>query len=172
MIKRALMVIVAGVAIYLLVPRLGGLSRDAAALRHANVWLALLGIAAEVASIAAYVTLYRSLLRAEHAEVPWLAAGRGVMSAFLISHVLPGGSAAGTVVNSCCALTNRVGISRPSITMRTAGVNLSPVNCKLKSAGVRAYTLEGETPDATSGGVGVGDGVGMMTSFGVGDGAS
>jgi len=99
MIKRALMVIVAGVAIYLLVPRLGGLSRDAAALRHANVWLALLGIAAEVASIAAYVTLYRSLLRAEHAEVPWLAAGRGVMSAFLISHVLPGGSAAGTVVN-------------------------------------------------------------------------
>ena len=99
MIKRVLMVVVAGVAIYLLVPRLGGLSRDAAALRQANLWLALLGIAAEVASIAAYVTLYRSLLRAEHVEVPWLAAGRGVMSAFLISHVLPGGSAAGTVMN-------------------------------------------------------------------------
>src|SRR5439155_1789609 len=99
MIKRALMVIVAGVAIYLLVPRLGGLSRDAAALRDANVSLALLGVAAETASIAAYVTLYRSLLRAEHAEVRWLAAGRGVMSAFLISHVLPGGAAAGTVMN-------------------------------------------------------------------------
>src|SRR5437764_15362451 len=99
MIKRALMVIVAGVAIYLLVPRLGGLSRDAAALRHANVWLALLGMAAEVASIAAYITLYRGLLRAEHAEVPWLAAGRGVMSAFLISHVLPGGAATGTLMN-------------------------------------------------------------------------
>jgi len=98
-IKRTLMVIVAGVAIYLLVPRLGGLSRDAAALRDANLWLALLGVAAETASIAAYVTLYRSLLRAEHAEVPWLAAGRGVMSAFLISHVLPGGAAAGTVMN-------------------------------------------------------------------------
>jgi len=93
------MVIVAGVAIYLLVPRLGGLSRDAAALRDANLWLALLGIAVETASIAAYVTLYRSLLRAEHADVPWLAAGRGVMSAFLISHVLPGGAAAGTVMN-------------------------------------------------------------------------
>jgi uncharacterized protein (TIRG00374 family) len=98
-IKRTLMVIVAGVAIYLLVPRLGGLSRDAAALRDANLWLALLGVAVETASIAAYVTLYRSLLRAEHAEVPWLAAGRGVMSAFLISHVLPGGAAAGTVMN-------------------------------------------------------------------------
>src|SRR5439155_18801768 len=99
MIKRALMVIVAGVAIYLLIPRLGGLSRDAAALRTANLWLALLGIAAEVASIASYVTLYRSLLRAEHVEVPWLAAGRSVMSAFLISHVLPGGAAAGTSMN-------------------------------------------------------------------------
>jgi len=99
MIKRALVVIVAGVAIYLLVPRLGGLSRDAAALRHANLWLALLGVAAETASIAMYVTLYRSLLRAEQAEVPWLAAGRGVMSAFLMSHVLPGGAAAGTVMN-------------------------------------------------------------------------
>jgi len=99
MIKRALMVIVAGVAIYLLVPRLGGLSRDAAALRHANFWLVFLGVGAEALSIAAYVTLYRSLLRAEHAEVPWLAAGRGVMSAFLISHVLPGGAATGTVMN-------------------------------------------------------------------------
>jgi glycosyltransferase 2 family protein len=99
MIKRVLMVVVAGVAIYLLVPRLGGLSRDAAALRHANLWLVLVGVAAETASIASYVTLYRSLLRAEHVEVPWLAAGRGVMSAFLISHVFPGGAAAGTVVN-------------------------------------------------------------------------
>jgi uncharacterized protein (TIRG00374 family) len=59
----------------------------------------LLGIAAEVASIAAYITLYRSLLRAEEAEVPWLAAGRGVMAAFLMSHILPGGAAVGTVVN-------------------------------------------------------------------------
>ncbi len=93
------MVIVAGVAIYLLVPRLGGLSRDAAALRDANFWLVLVGIGAETLSLAAYVTLFRDLMRAEHAEVPWLAAGRGVMSAFLISHVLPGGAATGTVMN-------------------------------------------------------------------------
>jgi uncharacterized protein (TIRG00374 family) len=39
------------------------------------------------------------LLRAEHVEVRWLAAGRGVMSAFLMSHILPGGAAVGTVVN-------------------------------------------------------------------------
>src|SRR5215467_5877775 len=99
MIKRALMVIVAGVAIYLLVPRLGGLSRDAAALRNANFWLVLVAIGAEALSLAAYVSLFRDLMRAEHAVVPWLAAGRGIMSAFLISHVLPGGAATGTLMN-------------------------------------------------------------------------
>ena len=99
MIKRVLMVVAAGVAIYLLVPRLGGLSRDAAALRHANFYLVGLGILAEAASLAAYVQLFRDCLRAENEEVPWFAAARGVMSAFLISHVLPGGAATGTIVN-------------------------------------------------------------------------
>jgi uncharacterized protein (TIRG00374 family) len=99
MIKRALGVIVFGVALYLLIPQLGGLSRDAAALRSANLWLALLGVAAEAASLAVYVTLYRSLLRAEEVEVPWVSAGRGVMAAFLMSHILPGGAAVGTVIN-------------------------------------------------------------------------
>ncbi|MGZ4211053.1 MAG: lysylphosphatidylglycerol synthase transmembrane domain-containing protein [Actinomycetota bacterium] len=98
MIRRALMVLGIGVALYLLIPRLGGLSRDAAALRHAHVSLMLLGVVAETAAIAAYITLYHGLLRAEHAEVSWHTAERGVMSAFLVSHILPGGSAAGTVM--------------------------------------------------------------------------
>src|SRR5581483_7018854 len=78
----------------------------------------------------------------------------------------------GTVVNSCCALTKRVCISRPSITILTAGVDLSPITCSLTSAGVRAKTLGGETADATNGGVGVGLGGGMETGFGVGGGGS
>jgi uncharacterized protein (TIRG00374 family) len=99
MIKRAIFAIGLGVALYLLVPRLGGLSRDFEALRHADVGWMLLGVAAEGASIACYVWLYRSLLQAEEVGVSWLAAGRGVMSAFLVSHLVPGGSAAGSVVN-------------------------------------------------------------------------
>src|ERR1041384_5825113 len=99
MIRRALFVIGLGVALYLLIPRLGGLSRDVEALRHAHIPLMLLGVVAEAASILSYVALYRSLLRAEEAEVGLLAAGRGVMSAFLVSHLVPGGAAAGTVVN-------------------------------------------------------------------------
>jgi uncharacterized protein (TIRG00374 family) len=98
-LKRVLMVVGAGVAIYLVVPRLGGLSRDAAALRHANFYLVALAVAAEAASLMAYIQLFRDCLRAEDEEVPWFAAGRGVMSAFLISHVLPGGAATGTVIN-------------------------------------------------------------------------
>src|SRR5262252_3596484 len=78
---------------------------------------------------------------------------------------------AGTVVNSCCALTKRVGISRPSSTILTAGVNLSPLTCKVKSPGVRAYTVAGESPEATNGGVGVGGGgEGTGVGLGVGDG--
>src|SRR5438105_15117201 len=99
MIKRALFVVAFGVALYLLIPRLGGLQHDLAALRQANVTLMLLGVAAEAASIVAYIFLYRSLLRAEHAEVGFFAAARGVMSAFLVSHLVPAGAAAGTVVN-------------------------------------------------------------------------
>src|SRR5260221_8240980 len=97
MIKRVLGVIVFGVALYLLIPRLGGLSRDAAALRNANVWLALLGVAAEAASIAAYITLYRSLLRAEHIEVPRLATGVEFFSARLMRLVYPCVAPIGTV---------------------------------------------------------------------------
>jgi uncharacterized protein (TIRG00374 family) len=99
MLKRAFYVIGLGGAIYLLIPRLGGLARSAAALRNANVGLMLLGVVAEAASIASYIILYRSLLRAEHAEVRLRDAGRGVMSAFLVSHLVPGGAAAGTIVN-------------------------------------------------------------------------
>jgi glycosyltransferase 2 family protein len=99
MIKRAVFVVMFGVALYLLIPRLGGLQHDLAALSHANISLMLLGVGAEAASIAAYILLYRSLLRAEHAEVGFFAAGRGVMSAFLVSHLVPAGAAAGTVVN-------------------------------------------------------------------------
>src|SRR6266508_967326 len=98
-IRRALFVIGLGLALYLLIPRLGGLSRDFEALGHAHIALMLLGVVAEVASICSYIFLYRHLLRAEEAEVSWSAAGRGVMSAFLVSHLVPGGAAAGTMVN-------------------------------------------------------------------------
>lgn len=97
--RRALFVVVLGVGIYLLIPRLGGLEDALDSLRQVHPGLMLLGVVAEAGAIAAYVTLYRSLLHAEDAEVGWFAAGRGVMSAFLVSHLVPGGAAAGAMVN-------------------------------------------------------------------------
>jgi hypothetical protein len=57
------------------------------------------------------------------------------------------------------------------MTILTAGVNLSPLTCKVKSPGVRAYTTDGESDEAVNGGVGVGVGVGGIgNGVGVGDG--
>ncbi|MHB8510584.1 MAG: lysylphosphatidylglycerol synthase transmembrane domain-containing protein [Actinomycetota bacterium] len=99
MIKRAFLAIVLGVTLYLLLPRLGGLQRSIYELRHAHVWLMVLGAMIEAASLLAYILLYRKVLDAENRPVSFLAAGQGIMAAFLVSHVVPGGSAAGTVVN-------------------------------------------------------------------------
>ena len=99
MIKRALLLIGAGVAIYLLIPRLGGLEKSLQALRHAHVWLMAVGVVVEIVSLAAYIALYRHVIRAQGRPVSFLAAGQGVMAGFLVSHVVPGGAAAGTLAN-------------------------------------------------------------------------
>src|SRR5258706_13392270 len=43
-------------------------------------------------------------------------------------------TAAGTIVETCCGLMYLVGKVRPSITMRAAGVNLSPLASNEKSS--------------------------------------
>jgi uncharacterized protein (TIRG00374 family) len=98
-IKRALYAVVLGLTLYLLVPRIGGLQRSLFELRHAHLWLMLLGVTVEAGSLFAYILLYRKVLDAEHRPVSIRAAGQAIMAAFLVSHVIPGGSAAGTVVN-------------------------------------------------------------------------
>jgi len=98
-IKRAFLILAAGIALYLLIPRIGGLQRNVVALRHAHVWLMLIGIAVEAASLGSYILLYRDVIRAQGYDVSVLGAGQGVMAGFLVSHLVPGGSAAGTVAN-------------------------------------------------------------------------
>ena len=117
MIKRAFFAVGLGIALYLLIPRLGGLGRDAAELRHAHLWLMILGVVVEIASLGAYVLLYRHLLSSEGAQVKVRAAVTGVMAGFLVSHVVPGGSAAGTVVNVKA-------MEREGVNARTTGVAL------------------------------------------------
>ena len=99
MVKRALLIVAAGAALYLLIPRIGGLQHNIAALRHAHLWLMLVAVLVEAASLGAYIVLYRVVIRAQGHQVSMLAAGQGIMAGFLISHLVPGGSAAGTVAN-------------------------------------------------------------------------
>ena len=115
MIRRAFFLIAFGVTLYLLIPRLGGLEKNIVALHHAHLGLMLAGVAAEVGSLGAYIALYRTVLRAQGASVGWLVAGQGVMAGFLVSHVVPGGSVAGTIANVKT-------MEREGISARTTGL--------------------------------------------------
>lgn len=98
-IRRALFLVLLAAVVYFLLPRVGGLSKETASLRHANWALIGLAIALEGISLGAYVLLYRRILRAMGSVVPTLEVTEVVMATFLVSHVVPGGSAAGTAVN-------------------------------------------------------------------------
>jgi uncharacterized membrane protein YbhN (UPF0104 family) len=98
-VKALLLIVVLGVVVYVVLPRVGGLRKDALALRHARLWLAGIGVAVEALSLFAYVLLYRMVLLQMGASVPLLPVAEVTLAAFLVSHLVPGGSAAGTTVN-------------------------------------------------------------------------
>jgi len=82
-----------------LLPRLGGLTRDAAELRHARPAFVVAAVVAQAISLACYALLYRRVLASLGARLPFWVAARVTMASFLVSHVTPFGSATGTLVN-------------------------------------------------------------------------
>jgi uncharacterized protein (TIRG00374 family) len=82
-----------------LLPRIGGLARDASGLRHARPAYVVAAVLAQAVSLGCYALLYRRVLAALGARVPFLLAARVTLASFLVSHLTPFGSAAGTVVN-------------------------------------------------------------------------
>ena len=98
-IRRVLLLLLLAAIVYFLLPRVGGLRQEAASLRHASWGLIGLAVALEGVSLLAYVLLYRHILLTMESAVPTLAVAEVVMATFLVSHVVPGGSAAGTAVN-------------------------------------------------------------------------
>jgi uncharacterized protein (TIRG00374 family) len=82
-----------------LLPQLGGLTRDAAGLRHGRPGFMVAAFVAQAASLGCYALLYRQVLAALGAKLRFRLAVDVVLATFLVSHVAPFGSAAGSAVN-------------------------------------------------------------------------
>jgi uncharacterized protein (TIRG00374 family) len=98
-VVRGLLLVGLAVGLYGVLPRLGGLARDAAELRHARRLLVAAAIVAQAVSLASYALLYRRVLASLGARLRFALAMRVTMASFLVSHVTPFGSATGTLLN-------------------------------------------------------------------------
>ncbi len=98
-IVHGVIVVALTAGVFGLLPRLGGLTHDAAALRHAHPAFVAAAIVAQAASLGSYTQLYRRVLASLGAQVRFQLAAQVVLASFLVSHVTPFGSAAGTLVN-------------------------------------------------------------------------
>jgi uncharacterized membrane protein YbhN (UPF0104 family) len=78
-----------------LLPRLGGLSHDAAALRHADPAFVAAAIVAQAGSLGSYALLYRRVLASLGARLRFWLAARVTLASFLVSHLTPFGSKKG-----------------------------------------------------------------------------
>ncbi len=98
-IVHGVLFVALAVGIFGVLPRLGGLTRDAAGLRHARPAFLAAAIVAQAASLGCYALLYRQVLAAVGARVRFRLVADVVLASFFVSHLTPFGSAAGTLVN-------------------------------------------------------------------------
>ena len=85
--------------IFGLLPRLGGLTHDAAGLRHARPAFLAAAVVAQALSLGSYAQLYRRILAALGARIRFRLAADVILATFFVSHLTPFGSATGTLVN-------------------------------------------------------------------------
>jgi uncharacterized protein (TIRG00374 family) len=91
-----------------LLPQLGGLTRDAAGLRHARPGFLVAAVVAEAVSLGCYAQLYRRVLAALGARIRFRLAADVIMATFFVSHLTPFGSATGTLVNASALETEGI----------------------------------------------------------------
>jgi len=98
-VVRGVLFVALAAGVFGLLPRLGGLQRDAAGLRHARPVFVVAAIVAQAVSLGSYALLYRRVLASLGARLRFRLAAEVTLSTFLISHVTPFGSATGTLLN-------------------------------------------------------------------------
>jgi len=98
-IVRGVLLVALVAGVFGLLPRLGGLTHDAAALRHARPVFVVMAVVAQAVSLGCYALLYRRVLASLGARLRFRLAADVTLASFLVSHVTPFGSATGTLLN-------------------------------------------------------------------------
>jgi uncharacterized protein (TIRG00374 family) len=99
-VVHGLLLVALAAGVFGLLPRLGGLTRDAAGLRHARPAFLAAAIVAQAVSLGSYAQLYRQVLAALGARIRFRLAADVILATFFVSHLTPFGSATGTLVNA------------------------------------------------------------------------
>src|SRR5690242_21937374 len=95
-IAHGVLFVALAVGIFGLLPRLGGLTRDAAGLRHARPAFLAAAIVAQAVSLGCYAQLYRRGLAAPGARVPVRLGADVTLATLFVSHPTPFRSATRT----------------------------------------------------------------------------
>ena len=98
-IVHGVLLVALAAGVFGVLPRLGGLTRDAADLRHGRPAFMVAAVVAQAVSLGCYAQLYRHVLGALGARIPFRLAADVTLASFLVSHLTPLGSATGTLVN-------------------------------------------------------------------------
>src|SRR6266705_6544284 len=107
-ILHGVLLVALAVGIFGVLPRLGGLTHEAAGLRHARPAFLAAAIVAQALSLGCYALLYRQVLAALGARVRFRLAADVILATFFVSHLTPFGSATGTLVNASALETEGI----------------------------------------------------------------
>jgi uncharacterized protein (TIRG00374 family) len=99
-IVHGVLLVALAAGVFGLLPRLGGVTRDAAGLRQARPAFLVAAVLAQAVSLGSYAQLYRQVLAALGARIRFRLAADVIMATFFVSHLTPFGSATGTLVNA------------------------------------------------------------------------
>lgn len=131
---------------YLVVPQIAGARRATELLSRVNLILVLLGVLFEIASLGAYAQLTRTALPTESTPGLWTVA-RIDLSTLAVSHVVPGGSAAGTGLGFRLLERSGVGPADAGFALGMQGIGSALVlNALLWVALVVSIPLQGFNP--------------------------
>ena len=90
-IVHGLLLVALAAGIFGVLPRPGGLTHDAAGLRHARPAFLAAAIVAQAISLGSYAQLYRRVLAALGARIRFRLAADVILATFFVSHLTPFG---------------------------------------------------------------------------------